>query len=185
MLPRSRRAPLRHSPSKTGVNAVLSGRGRGWGSLPKAISLHNLHHPLRNPPPQGGREQPAYAARADSNSAGYALGHFPAKACPGLERGGEPVRRRKCDQSKGLERVPDSEGTGTALAPTCRGDPQLAPVPVRNARPMSRASRSEKPWASLGRSPSSTRASSNSRWAASSLNDVSSSPSSASATTRL
>jgi hypothetical protein len=42
------------------------------------------------------------------------LEHFPAKACPGLDPGWEPVRCRKRDQCKNLERVPDSEGTGTA-----------------------------------------------------------------------
>jgi hypothetical protein len=32
--------------------------------------------------------------------------HFPAKACPGLDPGWEPVRRRKCDKTKEIERFP-------------------------------------------------------------------------------
>ena len=47
-------------------------------------------------------DQPATPGHTDPRQ------HFPAKW--------EPVRRRKCGQCKNLERVPDSEGTGTNLA---------------------------------------------------------------------
>src|SRR6266850_1620475 len=43
--------------------------------------------------------------RRDHREAGGAIEHFPAKACPGLDPGWMPVRLRKCDQTKNLQRA--------------------------------------------------------------------------------
>src|SRR5215831_15171941 len=61
MTPRTRCTPL-----------PLVGRGGGWGSLFGATSVLHRITPLPNPPPQGGREQTEFAARADSISHEYA-----------------------------------------------------------------------------------------------------------------
>src|SRR4029077_18458041 len=57
VVPRTRWAPLPHSPSKTGVNALSLGRGWGWGSEFGGRLVPLTPTPLPNPPPQGGREQ--------------------------------------------------------------------------------------------------------------------------------
>ncbi len=65
---RIRWAPLPLSPSKTGVNALMVGRGRGWGWLhPESVSTlgHSIITPLPNPPPQGGREQTCVCGGGD------------------------------------------------------------------------------------------------------------------------
>jgi hypothetical protein len=53
--PRTRSAPL-----------PLVGRGWGWGSTSEGTVVHHRTTPLPSPPPQGGREQTEFAARADS-----------------------------------------------------------------------------------------------------------------------
>jgi excinuclease ABC subunit A len=60
-------SPSSHSPSKTGVNALLSGEGRGGGAggraiastpdVPPSSSARRLSTPTPNPSPQGGGER--------------------------------------------------------------------------------------------------------------------------------
>ena len=79
----------------------------------------------------------------------------------------------------------DRSRDGSRRARAQSGESSRRPSAFCRLRVISRARRSEKLLASLGRSPSSTRASSYRRCAASSLKDFSSSPSCASAVTRL
>src|SRR5256885_8134337 len=57
--PRIRSAPSPHSPSKTGVNALMTGEGWGGGSRSDAPELPHRTTPTPNPSPQGGGEQNA------------------------------------------------------------------------------------------------------------------------------
>jgi len=61
--PRTRSAPL-----------PLVGRGWGWRSTSEETVVHHRTTPLPSPPPQGGREQTEFAARAHTPSHECALG---------------------------------------------------------------------------------------------------------------
>src|SRR5262245_53643145 len=65
---------LTHNDAARSVQSLpLVGRGWGWGSRDWRTAVCHAHHPLPNPPPQGGREQTEFAARADSISHERAL----------------------------------------------------------------------------------------------------------------
>jgi 5-oxoprolinase (ATP-hydrolysing) len=51
-------SPSPHSPSKTGVNALVAGEGWGGGSEFEAQHVHNRTPPTPDPSPQGGGEKP-------------------------------------------------------------------------------------------------------------------------------
>jgi len=59
-----------HSPSKTGVNALMVGEVDARSASGGGLSTNNAlrpRHPLPNPPPQVGRERTGFVARAHQN----------------------------------------------------------------------------------------------------------------------
>jgi ATP-dependent helicase Lhr and Lhr-like helicase len=63
--PQTRSAPSPHSPSKTGVNALVLGEGGGGGWRSDATVVPHRTTPTPNPSPQGGGERTESASRSN------------------------------------------------------------------------------------------------------------------------